>query len=53
MKHLDIIDEHIIIRETIGYDALKNIEIYDLPAVLEFLNIVYNYNKLVKLSNDK
>ncbi len=53
MKHLDIIDEHIIIRETIGYDALKNIELCDLPAVLEFLKIVYNYNKLVKLSNDK
>lgn len=53
MKHLDIIDEHIIIRETIGYDVLKNIELCDLPTVLEFLNIVYNYDKIVKLSNDK
>jgi len=51
MNALDIIDEHIIIRETIGYDGIKDIDVVDLPEVLKFLKIVYNYNKMVKLND--
>ena len=49
MNALDIIDEHIIIRETIGYDKLKDIALEDLPSVLEFLKIIYNYQKMSQL----
>ena len=50
MKSLDIIDEHIIIRETVGYDFIKKIELEDLPETLKFLKIVYNYQKINKLT---
>ena len=49
MDSLDIIDEHIIIRETIGYDGIKDVELWDLPGVLQFLKVVYNYQKMVNL----
>jgi len=48
MKALEIIDEHIIIRETVGYDFLKGIEVSDLPQVIDFLKIVYNYNRMTQ-----
>ena len=51
MDALNIIDEHIIIRETIGYEEIKDVEVYDLPEVLKFLKIVYNYQKMVNLEN--
>jgi hypothetical protein len=53
MKALDIIDEHMIIRETVGYDFLKNIEVSDLPAVIDFLKIVYNYNRMTQILKEK
>jgi hypothetical protein len=49
MNALDIIDEHIIIRETIGYEGISKVEVYDLPQVLQFLRIVHNYQKMVNL----
>ena len=49
MNGIEIIDEHIIIRETIGYDGIKDVEFWDLPGVLQFLKIVYNYQKMVNL----
>ena len=51
MDALNIIDEHIIIRETIGYEGIKDVEVYDLPEVLKFLKIVYNYQKMINLEN--
>ena len=46
MTPLDIIDEHIIIRETVGYEFLNDIELCDIPEVMKFLKIVYNYKKI-------
>ena len=46
MKPTEIIDEHLLIRQTVGYDFLKNIELCDLPNVLRFLMIVWNYQKM-------
>jgi hypothetical protein len=46
MKDYQIIDEHIIIRETVGYDILKDIEVSDIPNVLKFLKIVFNYKNM-------
>ena len=49
MKDTEIITEHIIIRETIGYDALKEIDVHDIPKVLSFLRIVHNYIKMKRI----
>jgi hypothetical protein len=46
MNHIDIIDEHLIIRETVGYEVLNQVPIEDMPKVMEFLKIVYNYNRM-------
>jgi hypothetical protein len=53
MNPLQIIDEHDIIRETVGYDGIKDVDLWDLPAVLQFLKIVYNYQKLKKIENEE
>jgi len=50
MDDLKIIDEHIIIRETIGYKALENIEVCDIPNVIKFLKIVFNYTKMKNIN---
>ena len=52
MNQLQIIDEHIIIRETVGYDVLKDVEVYDLPEILQFLKICYNYLKMQSIKED-
>ena len=56
MKPLDLIDEHLIIRETVGYEFLNNVELVDIPEIIGFLKIVYNYkkiNNLTKLTNEQ
>jgi hypothetical protein len=56
MNPLDLIDEHEIIRETVGYEFLNNVELVDIPQVIGFLKIVYNYkkiNNLTKLSDEQ
>jgi hypothetical protein len=49
---LEIIDQHMIVRDTIGYDGIKNIEVYDLPQVIEFLTIVWNYTKMSNIMKE-
>ena len=49
MNTLDLIEEHIIIRETVGYEVLSDIEIEDVPEVMKFLKIVYNYRRMSNL----
>jgi len=51
MNTLDLIEEHIIVRETVGYKVLNNIEIEDIPEVIKFLKIVYNYKRMTNLEN--
>ena len=51
MNTLDLIEEHIIVRETVGYEVLNNIEIEDIPEVIKFLKIVYNYKRMSNLEN--
>jgi hypothetical protein len=53
MSVTDIIDEHIIIRETVGYDILKQVDIVDIPVFLEFLKIVYNYKRMIRYENPR
>lgn len=39
---LTIVEEHMIIRDTIGYEELSKIDICDLPEVLNFLRVVWS-----------
>lgn len=40
---IPLVEEHMYIRETVGYDVLKTIDLQDIPEVLNFLHIVWNY----------
>jgi len=53
MNHIDIIDEHLIIRETVGYEVLNQVPIEDMPKVMEFLKIVYNYNRMKRVVGEE
>ena len=53
MNALDLIDEHIIIRETVGYEFLNDVELVDIPELMKFLKIVYNYKKLKTIESNE
>ena len=53
MNPFDQIDEHQIIRETVGYEFLNNVELCDIPEVMKFLKIVYNYKKIKHIENEQ
>ncbi len=46
MSVLQTIDEHLYIRETVGYDVIKEVPLEDMPTIINFLKIVYNYNRM-------
>ena len=46
---IDLINEHLIIRETVGYEFLNKVPIEDIPEVLRFLKVVFNYTKMDRL----
>ena len=50
MNAINIIDHHQIIRETVGYEVLNQVPIEDMPKVMEFLKIVYNYNRMKRFT---
>lgn len=50
--NLDSVIEHMVIRETIGYKEIEKIDIVDLPEVMSFLKIVWNYEKMVRLEKN-
>ena len=51
MNRLQTIDEHMLIRDTCGYDTISKIEVFDLPVVMEFLKICDNYSKLKRIED--
>ena len=51
MKAIEIIDEHLLIRKTVGYDFLKNIELCDLHSVLKFLRVIQTYKTIDRLTD--
>lgn len=53
MNTLDIIDHHTIIRETVGYEVLAEVDLMDMPKVMEFLKIVYNYNRMKRVAESQ
>jgi len=50
MNELQTINEHITIRNTIGYDLISKIDVCDVPEVLKFLVIVDNYLNMSKIN---
>ena len=46
MNDLEIIDQHNVIRETVGYRFISKLELHDIPQVLNFLRVVYNYSRM-------
>lgn len=51
MSSIELINNHIVIRNTVGYDLISQVEVYDLPEVLSFLRIVDNYTNMRKSYN--
>ena len=53
MNWWEIIDEHTVIRETCGYDMIKDVDVVDMPEVLHFLKICHNYTKMQTIQNTR
>ena len=53
MKWWQTIDEHMVIRETCGYDVIAKVDIVDLPEVIHFLRICNNYAKLKRIERNE
>lgn len=53
MNDLNIIDHHLIIRETVGYEILNEVDIFDMPKVMQFLTIMYNYNRMKRVAKEE
>lgn len=51
MTELQTIEEHILIRETVGYDVISQVDVFDLPQVLQFLKICHNYQKMKNIEH--
>ena len=51
MDELQIIDNSIAIKETIGFKFLDGIDVIDIPNVIAFCNIVFNYIKMIEISS--
>lgn len=51
MNPIATIEQHETIRKTIGYNLLSQIDLVDLPVVIEFLTVVNNYNNLKRIEN--
>ena len=50
MKDYEKILHHEIIRNTVGYDFISDLDLFDLPAVINFLEITLDYSKLDNIS---
>ncbi len=46
MKDYETILHHELIRNTVGYDFISDIDLIDLPTVINFLEITLDYSKL-------
>lgn len=53
MNPITTIEQHETIRNTIGYNLLSQIDLVDLPVVIDFLTVVNNYNNLKRIENER
>jgi len=53
MNDLAIINDAIVIKEVFGtFAILDKFEVYDIPSVIEFATIVYNYTNMQRILNE-
>ena len=53
MNELQIINNSIVIKETIGFKLLDEFDIIDIPNVIKFCNIIWNYQKMCKIKEEE
>ena len=46
----NLIDDHLIIRETVGYEFLNKVPLEDIPEVMKFLRLIFNYTKMKNIN---
>ena len=50
MNNLKIINDMIVIKEVFGsFKILDEFETWDIPEIIKFAQIVYNYNKMINV----
>jgi|ADurb_Total_1113_FD_contig_111_71245_length_2266_multi_3_in_0_out_0_3 hypothetical protein len=53
MNDLKTIDDAIVIKEVFGsFKILDEFEPWDIPSIIDFARIVYNYTKMEKLLDE-
>ena len=53
MNNLQKIDDAIVIKEVFGsFKILDEFEPWDIPEIIKFARIVYNYKKIISLINN-
>jgi len=53
MNDLAIIDNAIVIKEVFGtFAVLDQFEVEEIPSIIEFATIVYNYTKMQRILNE-
>ena len=53
MRDVIILNDHIVIKETIGFAIFDEIPIEDHLAVIDFAKIIFNYLKMCRLNDRK
>lgn len=51
MKDYETILHHELIRNTVGYDFISDIDLFDLPTVIDFLDIINDYECICKFED--
>ena len=49
----DLVYNHMIIRETVGYDFLNKVPLEDIPEVMKFLRLIFNYTKMKNINEQQ
>ena len=49
----DLVYNHLIIRETVGYEFLNKVPLEDIPEVMKFLRLIFNYTKIKNINEQQ
>lgn len=48
-----VVNEHQLIRELVDYDLIEKIDPNDIPQVLDFLQVIWNYEKMCEILKEE
>lgn len=48
-----VVNEHQLIRELVDYDLIEKIDPNDIPQVLDFLQVIWNYKKMYEILKEE